>query len=174
MNEVADSPVVLVRWPGDGGEVERLRALGVPRLLLVAPDEPAPIDDDPQQDWIRLPAADSDLWARVRSLELRVPGGEAKPVLPGDGRLVHRARAVWVSPIAERLLGALVARFNGVVSNAELLAAGWPDGGGTTGALRIHVIKLRRTIDTVGLELALVPRRGYVLQAKDATATFTS
>lgn len=169
---MADSPVVLVRWPGEGGEVERLRALGVPRLLLIGPDEPAPIDEDPQQDWIRLPAADSDLWARVRSLELRIPACEVKPEVPGDGRLVFRARSVWVSPIAERLLGALAARFNGVVSNSELLAAGWPQGGGTTGALRIHVIKIRRTIDTVGLELALVPRRGYVLQAKGATATF--
>jgi hypothetical protein len=173
VNEVADSPVVLVRWPGEGGEVERLRALGVPRLLLVAPDEPAPIDEDPQQDWIRLPAADSDLWARVRSLELRIPECEVKPEVRGDGRLVHRGHAVWLPPIAERLLAVLVERFNGVVSTSELLAAGWPDGGGTTGALRIHVIKLRRAIDNVGLELALVPRRGYVLQAKDSRATFS-
>jgi hypothetical protein len=174
VNEVAASPVVLVRWPGEGGEVERLRALGVPRLLLVAPDEPAPIDEDPQQDWIRLPAPDSDLWARVRSLELRIPSCDVKPEVRGDGRLVYRGHAVWVPPIAERLLGLLVERFNGVVSNTELLEAGWPGEGGTTGALRIHVIKVRRTIDNVGLELALVPRRGYVLQAKGVTTTFTS
>jgi len=166
MNTVAGSPVVLVRWPEDAENVERLRAEGVPRLLLVAPDAPPPVDDDPNQDWIRLPASDSDLWARVQGLELRADEGHAaRPELPGDGRLAYRGRWVRVSPIGERLLGALVDRFGTVVSNADLLQAGWTGGEGSSGALRIHLTKLRRVLGGVGLELVLVPRRGYVLEA---------
>jgi hypothetical protein len=171
MNVLATGPVVLVRWPGEGEELERLRALGTPRLLLVAPDAAAPVDDDPQQDWIRLPAPDADLWARVQALELRSQDGAVAPELDGDGRLIHGRRWVRLSPIAERLLRVLIAHYGGVVSNAELLQSGWPEGCGTSGALRIHVTKLRRTLDVVGLELALVPRRGYVLQPATRTPT---
>ena len=166
MNGVAGSPVVFVRWPEDADNVERLRAAGIPRLLLVAPDAAPPIDDDPNQDWIRLPAADADLWARVQGIELRADEtcGQ-RPDLPGDGRLLYRGRWVRVSPIAERLLRPLVAGFGTVTSGADLLKAGWPGGDGSSGALRIHITKLRRVLDEVGLELALVPRRGYLLQA---------
>ena len=49
--------VVLVRWPEEEARLERLRAAGSPRLLLVGEDLAAPEPVDPLEDWIRLPAA---------------------------------------------------------------------------------------------------------------------
>jgi len=52
--------VVLVRWPEETERLERLRAAGAPRLLLVGEDLAAPEPVDPLEDWIRLPAAEDD------------------------------------------------------------------------------------------------------------------
>ena len=48
--------VVLVRWPEEESRLERLRARGTPRLLLVGENLAAPSSIDPLEDWIRLPA----------------------------------------------------------------------------------------------------------------------
>ncbi|MGH2718871.1 MAG: helix-turn-helix domain-containing protein, partial [Actinomycetota bacterium] len=53
------SDVVVVRWPEEAGSIPRLRLLGRPRLLLVAPHAGAPDIVDCDEDWIRLPAEDS-------------------------------------------------------------------------------------------------------------------
>ena len=47
--------VVLVRWPEEHEHVERLRASGTPRLLLVGAEDAAPKPFDDLEDWIRLP-----------------------------------------------------------------------------------------------------------------------
>ena len=64
--------VVLIAVPGAGEDrLEALRREGVPRLLLLATDELAPLDADPLEDWVRLPAADADVDLRVQLLEGR-------------------------------------------------------------------------------------------------------
>ena len=63
--------VVLVRWPEETERLERLRAAGSPRLLLVGEDLAAPEPVDPLEDWIRLPAAEDDLRVRVSTLASR-------------------------------------------------------------------------------------------------------
>jgi len=63
--------VVLVLWPDEAPQLPRLATAGIPRLLLVAPDASPPADGDCLQDWIRLPAADGDVRARVVALERR-------------------------------------------------------------------------------------------------------
>ena len=63
--------VVLVRWPEETERLERLRAAGAPRLLLVGEDLAAPEPVDPLEDWIRLPAAEDDLRVRVSTLASR-------------------------------------------------------------------------------------------------------
>ena len=164
VNLLATSPVVMVRWPDDDGALEQLRLRAVPRLLLVADGEPPPPDADPLQDWIRMPASDTDLHARVRSLELRAGETPGRPVLPGDGRLSYRGAWVVVSPIAERLLSELVANFESVVAVDDLQRAGWPSGDGSAGAFRIHVVRIRQLLEPIGLEVRTVRDRGYVLQ----------
>ncbi|HZN15743.1 MAG TPA: helix-turn-helix domain-containing protein [Acidimicrobiales bacterium] len=164
MNTLATSSVVLIRWPDEADELDGLRMRRIPRLLLVAENESPPTDGDPFQDWIRLPATDSDLHARIRALELRAQATPDAPEMPGDGRLRYLGRWVEVSPIGERMLQALVAGFEEVVSAAEMQAAAWPTGGGSAGALRIHILRIRQALEPLGLELKVVRDRGYVLQ----------
>ena len=166
MNELVGSSVVLVRWPEEADAAQRLRDLGIPRLLMVSPDYDPPIDIDLISDWIRLPAADDDLRARVRSLERRAESWANSPVLTGDGRLSFHGRWIALSPSAERLLEVLVGKYGAVATLDELQAAGWPDGSGKREVLRVHVAKLRPALLRVGLELVVVRDRGYVLQER--------
>ena len=72
---VAAMDVVLVRWPEENFHLGELRGTGTPRLLLVGPDAPPPDSIDPLEDWIRLPAEDRDVRARVATLEARAANG---------------------------------------------------------------------------------------------------
>src|SRR5262245_63017716 len=63
--------VVLLRWPEEQPRLERLRVAGTPRLLLVGEDLLPPSSVDPLEDWIRLPATEDDLRARVATLTAR-------------------------------------------------------------------------------------------------------
>ena len=70
--------VVLVRWPAEADRRSRLREAGTPRLLLVE-DGPPPTPDDCREDWIRVPADDADVRARMEAVTARVAqqvGGE--------------------------------------------------------------------------------------------------
>src|SRR5256885_15937343 len=115
-----------------------------------------------------MPAADEYFWTRVRSLDLRGSHTSYRdpPALVGDGRLSFDGRWISLSPMEERLLGPLVAQFTRMVTTDVMREAGWPDGEGTSGALRIHVTRLRKTLTSLGLELAVVRHRGYVLQPR--------
>ena len=95
---VAAMDVVLVRWPEENLHLGELRGTGTPRLLLVGPDAAPPDSVDPLEDWIRLPADDQDVRARVATLEARASNGLA---VPGDRR--GRTAAV------QRPLGLVVA-----------------------------------------------------------------
>jgi len=62
--------VAILQWPRDAGRRADLAGLGIPRLLVVAPGEPVPeLADD--EDWIREPAAERDIAARIAALRLR-------------------------------------------------------------------------------------------------------
>jgi len=50
--------------------MQRLRTLGRPRLLIVAPSAPAPATVDCEEDWIRLRAEDADIRARLTASPL--------------------------------------------------------------------------------------------------------
>jgi len=65
---VAD--VLIVRWPEEAAGMQRLRTLGRPRLLIVAPSAPAPATVDCEEDWIRLRAEDADIRARLTASPL--------------------------------------------------------------------------------------------------------
>lgn len=158
--------VVLVRWPDERERRDELRRTGRPRLLMVDDASPAPTTVDSLEDWIRLPADESDVRARVRALELRAIGAaEDVPSLDEDG--VLRVDGSWVAlpPVESRLTSALLARFGAVVSRDALAKAGWPDGAPRRNALDVHVLRLRRRLGPVGLVIKTVRSRGYVLEA---------
>lgn len=159
--------VALVRWPDDEQKRRELRASNRPRLLLVDQQAPAPVSGDPLEDWIRLPADDRDLRARLDALTLRSGSGDDEfPVIDPDGLL--RLGDQWVSlpPIEQRLATALIEKPSAVVSRDALAKAGWPGDVATRNALDVHMLRLRRRIEPLGLSIRTVRSRGYVLDIK--------
>jgi DNA-binding response OmpR family regulator len=156
--------VVVVRWPEERAEVARLAATSVPRLLLVAAEADPPEPGDPLQDWVRLPGDDRDFRARISGLRLRAEDRAAAPTLDRHGRMLYRGRWAQLSPIEERLAGALAEMFTSVVSDERLIERGWPAGRASANALRVHLHRLRRRIDPLGLEVRVVRSEGWVLQ----------
>ena len=125
---------------------------------------------DPLEDWIRLPAAEDDLRARV--VDARGPGRAASLVTPtvdDDGLLRYRGRWVTLSPVERALAAALVDRFGAVVGRDTLVRRAWPGGSPTRNALDVHMLRLRRRIGELGLEVRTVRARGYLLQAVEGT-----
>jgi two-component system, OmpR family, response regulator len=157
--------VVLVRWPTEETRRVRLREDGVPRLLLVDQGVPPPQAVDDLEDWVRVPADEVDLHARVENLDRRArTRTEVEPVLDGDG--VLRVNGTWVSlpPVEARLTGALLARYGSVVSREALASSGWPEGAPGRNALDVHVLRLRRRIAPLKLTIRTVRSRGYLLE----------
>lgn len=163
--------VALVRWPRDRGQLEDLRERRLPRLLLVEEEAPAPLVTDPFEDWVRLPALDGDVRSRVESLRSRAQTfGPAVPALDQDG--VLRFGQAWVSvpPVEAKLLRLLLERLGSVVGRDVLTGNGWPDREPGRNALDVHVLRLRRRIEPLGLAVRTVRSRGYLLEVADVHA----
>ena len=159
-----DGAVRLVRWPEERELLEHLRAEGTPRLLLVRPPAPAPELIECEEDWVRLPADDGDVRARVLALAARSSRHRPGPQVGGDGRLRYGAHWIALSPIEHRLAQALAERFGEVVKGERLAKAAWPDEGTNEGALRVHLTRLRRRLRPLGLEVQNVRGRGYLME----------
>lgn len=154
-----------MRWPAEQEARNRFRVLGRPRLLLVEEHADPPVSADELEDWIRMPVDDVDLRARLDGLQLRIDARrEVVPRLDDDG--VLRLGDGWVSlpPVEARLTDALLDRLGAVVSRDALAQAGWPGGAPGRNALDVHVLRLRRRIDDLGLRIRTVRSRGYLLE----------
>lgn len=160
----AEGAVRLVRWPEERELLERLRAEGTPRLLLVRPPAPAPEVMECEEDWVRLPADDGDVRARMLALAARSSRHRPGPRVGADGRLRFGSKWIALSPIELRLARVLVDRFGEVVESSELAGAAWPDEAINEGALRVHLTRLRRRLRTLGLEVQNVRGRGYLME----------
>jgi len=163
--------VVLLRWPLEQERRERLEAEGRLRLLLVEGGEPAPLSNDCLEDWIRVPADEADVRARIDALGVRFSAHRSEsPLLDRDGLL--RFSGAWVSlpPVEARLMGALIERYGAVVSREQLSRSGWPKGAPGRNALDVHVLRLRRRIAPLALSIKTVRSRGYLLEAETTTA----
>jgi len=164
--------VVLVRWPAEEDRRVRLADEGVPRLLLVEDAAAPPVAIDDLEDWIRVPADEVDLHARVENLARRSRSKEgAHPDLDEDG--VLRLGTAWVPlpPVEARLTAALVDRYGAVVSRDALARAGWPDGAPGRNALDVHVLRLRRRVAPLSLAIRTVRSRGYLLEHANGSAS---
>lgn len=155
----------MVRWPTEVNRRERLSLAGGPRLLLVEDGEPPPPVADCLEDWIRVPATEDEVRARVEALVVRVAAHEhAMPGLDENGVLRYHGRWVSLPPLEARMMEALLARFGAVVSRESLAQAGWPDGIHGRNALDVHVLRLRRRLAPLGLAIRTVRARGYLLE----------
>lgn len=158
--------VALVRWPSERQRRARLRDAQHPRLLLVEDGSPPPVDDC-LEDWVRVPADEHDLAHRVATLRVRagVHGADGRPALDEDGVLRRGEHWVSLPPVEARLAAALLERVGAVVSRDALARSGWPTGAPGRNALDVHVLRLRRRLDHVGLAIRTVRSRGYLLEA---------
>lgn len=156
--------VALVRWPSERERRARLLVARHPRVLLVEDGE-LPDVDDCLEDWARVPVDEAELAQRVATLRSRARRhGGTEPALDDDG--VLRVGPAWVSlpPVEARLTAALLDRFGAVVSRETLARAGWPEGAPGRNALDVHVLRLRRRLEAVGLAIRTVRSRGYLLE----------
>jgi DNA-binding response OmpR family regulator len=158
--------VAVVAWPEHSDRLGALRAAGAARLLLVGPDVAPPVVVDPLEDWVRLPADDVELEARLETLRARRgPGGDA-PAVDGDGLLHYRDHWVALSPVERGLAAALTERFGAVVGRDTLSRRAWPGQNPTRNALDVHILRFRRRVAPLQLELRTVRARGYLLQER--------
>ncbi len=163
----------MLRWPEEEGRRSRIGAQGAPRLLLVADGEDPPTVSDCLEDWVRVPATETEVRARVDALSVRskahLTSGrgdetESGPVLDDFG--VLRMNGCWVAlpPLEARLAEALLERIGTVTSRDALIRAGWPTAPPGRNALDVHVLRLRRRLQPVGLAIRTVRSRGYLME----------
>ena len=156
----------MLHWPEEDGQRQRLSLSGGPRLLLVEEGQPPPSVLDCLEDWIRIPAAESDLQARVDTLAARNQAHQHYPPgLDRHGVLRYQDRWVALPALEARLTEQLIRRFGAVVGREALLKAGWPGGAPGRNALDVHVLRLRRRLAPLGLVIRTVRSRGYLLES---------
>lgn len=155
--------VVFLRWPAQSKERTRLREAGVPALLVVEGDAVPPTDVAPSEDWIRPPVARCDVEARVSVLRQRT--ADAVPVLDPTGVLYYGGESVPMSNAQVALMHCLLDDFRQVVRREQLKKAlADIDVGFSNNALDLHILRLRKRIEKVSLELRTVWGRGYILE----------
>jgi DNA-binding response OmpR family regulator len=162
--------VEVVRWPADAQRLAELRELRIPRLLVVADgdgDDELPLPVDCLEDWVTSSAPEWEVDARRQALVLRSGEHAVRPLLDEDGLLHHRDAWVSLSPVEQALAGVLLDRFGAVVTREMLADRAWPSGVPTRNALDVHVLRLRRRIAPVGLEIRTVRSRGYLMQSRE-------
>jgi len=157
----ATGDVAIAWWPEEAARVERLRATGIPRLLLIAPSAAAPQPVGADEDWLRRPAADDDLRVRIAALVARVPDVGPRQLTVGNGRVRYRGRWATVSEIEEGLARMLGQHFGDIVGLPALRGAGGRSL--SEGSVRVHLTRLRKRIGPLGLVVRVVRGRGYVL-----------
>lgn len=158
--------VVLIRWPAEQDRLDAARDAGAPRLLLVDSAAEPPATVDPLEDWVRVPVDPSDVQARVMTLTRRADGEATAPAVDDDGLLHHRSGWVALSPLEAAIARALTERYGAVVGREALSRRAWPDGVPTRNALDVQMVRFRRRVEPLGLEVRTVRSRGYLLQAK--------
>ena len=161
---------MLVNWPGpppalpSPAEGED----GPARLYLVEPGRGLPALSGCLEDWVVLPATDEEISARAAALLMRLrshrdgPRGPL-PRLDPVGVLHHGDRWVDLSPLEARLMSELLACFGEPVATEDLVGAVWGSGKPRAGNLRVHILRLRRRIQPLGLRIHSLPGRGYLL-----------
>jgi DNA-binding response OmpR family regulator len=166
--------LAVLAWPEDAAEAERLRKEGVPRLLLVPHEQEAPQDVDHLAEWVRVPAEEREVAARVVALLRRAEAFSVRPHVDEHGRIAFRDRWSALSPTEARIAAVLCDRYCDVVSTDELRTLASPDDGRGRGpspaAFRVHLHRLRQRIAGVGLEVVSVRNEGVILQPRPENA----
>jgi DNA-binding winged helix-turn-helix (wHTH) protein len=160
--------VMMVQWPTQAEQRSRLADQHIPRLLLVDGGFPPPELLDCLEDWIRLPAPEADVKARIDALQAR-GRVHLRPVPEIDTHGVVRYGAGWIAlpPMEAHLAAVLVGQFETVAGRDTLRTAAWPATTPARNVLDVHMLRLRRRFAPLGLAIRTVRARGYVLEPAD-------
>ena len=160
--------IEVLRWPHDDTRLAELRDGSVPRLVVVDDGADPPMTSDCLEDWVFASATDREVELRKHSLTARAEQHGTRPLLDEDGLLHHRDAWVSLSPVEQSLASALLDRFGAVVTRDMMADRAWPSGVPTRNALDVHVLRLRRRVAPLGLEIRTVRSRGYLMQPREA------
>jgi hypothetical protein len=154
--------VSILSWPDQADLAADFARGEPPQLLLVAPDAAPPEDWNRLTDWIRLPADDRDIEARILTLQRRAARPPA-PVLD-DFDVLHRGNA-WIAlpTIEARIVATLLTQTGSVVDRSRLEAAAWRGEEKNARTLDTRIKLLRRRVAPLGLRIHAVRGRGFVL-----------
>jgi DNA-binding response OmpR family regulator len=156
--------VRFVRWPAESKIREECRARRRLCLLVVEHGAPPPERIGLYEDWVRPPIVPEDLQARVSQLEARVVLNE-KPVLDPAGILFFRDSSVTLSMLQCEILSPLISRYCQVVYRNELGKILEQCGASaSSNAIDLHVLRLRRRLQPLGLTLRNVWGRGFTIE----------
>jgi DNA-binding response OmpR family regulator len=134
---------------------------------VVADDDDPPLVTDCLEDWVAAVAPEHEVDARKRALLTRAEQHGARPLLDPDGLLHHHDAWVSLSPVEQALAAAMLDKFGAVVTREALADRAWPHGVPTRNALDVHVLRLRRRIAPLALEIRTVRSRGYLMQSAE-------
>jgi hypothetical protein len=157
-----ESDVAVVRWPSQQRELEDLALRGVPRLLLVAPGSAAPNCTSCLEDWVRLPADEADLRARLLSLAEH-GRGHTRPTIDEYGILRRDGALAMLSPSEQALAGLLIADFGSVVRDEILEQHVLGASDARRSMLRTHTSRLRKRVAPLGLTVSCIRNVGYMM-----------
>lgn len=123
-----------------------------------------PAVDDCLEDWIRVPADEHDLLARVQRLGAMAAKSGAVVDIDDAGILTVGDEWVALSPTETELARRLAADAGHLVSRRDLLETIGHAGERRSRTLDLQVHRLRRRIAAIGLTITAVRGRGYVLE----------
>lgn len=158
--------VSLLRWPAEAARREELARLGMPRVLVLGPADPAPAGSDELEDWVRTPLDpagpidDADLVMRATTVARR---GDLRqrPWLDRHGVVGFRERW-WTVPDGQAaVVGLLVERFGTVVRDDEIV--GLYAHGRTSAhaeAVKTSIRRIKNGVAPLGLGLSRVRGAG--------------
>ena len=161
-----NASVAIVYWPEEAALANELGAQGRPLLMLVARDAEPPVAWDRLTDWLRLPADDRDIRARIESLQRRARRPPA-PVIDDYDVVWRGGRWVALSPVEARILATLLERDGSVVTRRELNAACWKEGTPGERAVDARLPRLRVRIAPLGMTIRTIRSRGFLLEVRD-------
>ena len=161
--------VELLQWPRDRDVRRSLARAGVARVLLVVPGEDPPADIGVDEDWVRLPADEREVWSRAERLSrLATALEQERPMLRSGRILVHGGGTAVLSRSEAIAVGLLLESPGTIVPRQRFVEALWPDGPPASGrALDALVERLRRRIDGLHLSIRSVRSRGFVIYLGD-------
>jgi two-component system OmpR family response regulator len=165
-----NADVVVLRWPDQADEADRLASLGRPRLLVVEPGVAPPRDASCLVDWLRLPADDEDVRARVAALAARAARHPTVPVADDHGQVSHEGTTVSLPSIEERVAKVLIENFGHPVRAEELISCVWAEDGSNL-ALRVHISRLRHRLAPLGVAIKSIRGFGYVMRHAESAAS---